>query len=600
MIRVQEFLGGRNWLTGRNAWLGSYLFLLLCHVGLLVHGNWIHFPNTDEIGHLPSGVSKWHFGTFHYYSVNPPMVDLVSGLGALHLRNEYEWDALPGPLGHRIEFIVGRTRMIEKGLDLHRDFFLPRLLVLPFSLLGCVLLTWLAYRELGPLSAWIACCLWSFCPNILAHAQTIIPDVGSVAIGILPSLAVLTYMRTPNWGMASVVGFALGLAMYSKMTWVTGVISFPLAAAIGTWLVPANRGYFTLPRIVGDWLLMGGVALFVLNNGYLLQGTGTLLGEYRFLSHALGGPEAGVSNPSNRFVGTPLAWLPVPLPYDYVMGIDYLKHEVEMKYWSFLMGEWRLGGWWYYYLCTTLFKTPLGTLLALVPATYLLVRRWSPASQQAWIALAVPACVIFVSVSSQTGFNHHHRYVLTIYPPIFFLIAGAFQAGVASVWLRRTLLFLCGAAVVASLSVWPHFLTFFNRVAGGPERGWQVLDFSNVDWGQDLLLVEKWIQNNPDKRPCWATSDFSSFRSLGGRSIDVEPDPIPKPSGSSIANRLKEVAQGVASADPAGSAPKLSPGWYIVNVRLLNDLPDELRLGYFRSLQPVDRIAYSYWVYYVP
>ena len=54
----------------------------------------------------------------------------------------------------------------------------------------------------------------------------------------------------------------------------------------------------------------------------------------------------------------------MPLPRDYVLGIDYLKFEVEAKKWSFLMGEWKFGSWPYYYIMTTLFKTPEPTLLA--------------------------------------------------------------------------------------------------------------------------------------------------------------------------------------------------------------------------------------------
>lgn len=596
--------GGRRWFGHqRRLLLGACAMVISVHVGLLVHGNLVHFPNVDEVAHLPAGVSKWRFGTFEYYRVNPPLVDLVAGLGALDIQDEYAWDLVPGPPGRRAEFLVGGERRRDVGLKLHQDFILPRLLVIPFSLLGCGLLGWLAYRELGQLPAFVACCLWCFCPNILAHAQTIVPDVGAVAVGLLPVLAALHYSRSPCLEFALWLGVALGLAMYTKLTWLTGLVSFPLVVAACSWRVPTHRAYFTVRRAIRDWLAMTAAALFVVNCGYLVAGTGTLLGDYRFASEMLGGPGSSPTQLGNRFTDTPLAWIPVPLPYDYVLGIDYLKHEVEKKYWSFLLGEWRLGSWWYYYLCTTLWKTPLGVLIAAIPAAYLLVRRWGPLAQQAWLAMAIPAAVVFLSVSLQGGFNHHHRYVLAIYPPLYFLIAGAVQVGVGSAFCRRAILSLSVLAIAASLTVWPHFLTFFNRLAGGPQQGWHVLSFSNVDWGQDLLFVEQWIEDNPDKRPCFAELEYFSF---DARSLGIEAYEIPElrlrnggqPSAATAPIADDRVAWQHADPFGIGSAGQLpQPGWYIINVRKLYDRPEQAGIGYFRFLEPVDRIAHSFLVY---
>lgn len=575
----------------RAVWLCAALMLV--HVGLLVHGNMVHFPNVDEIGHLPAAVAKWKFGTFDYYRVNPPLVDLVSGLGALNLRDQFDWDAMPAAAGVRVEFQVGTSRLQQQGLQLHADYFLPRLMVIPLSLLGCGLLSWLAYRELGTLPAVVACTLWCFCPNLLAHAQTIIPDVGSVAVGLLPVIAVLGYVRRPCLERAVVVGLALGLAMLTKLTWLTGVVSLPLAAAVASWWLPATGMSYGWWRPLRDWGVMLLAALFVLNNGYLLEGTGARLGDFRFASPSLGGPTASPASPSNRFVGTALESIPVPLPTNYLLGIDYLRYEVQAKYWSFLRGEWRQGGWWYYYLYTTLVKTPLGTLLALLPAGYLLWRRWSKPAQQALMVLAIPALVTFVSVSSQTGFNHHHRYVLVIYPPIFFAIAGSLQAGVAGVTLRRLQLALCGVAVAASLSVWPHFLSFFNRLSGGPERGWQVLEFSNIDWGQDLLLVQQWLQQHEQNRPCWvAPAYFMGEQLLAGAETEHVPRLMLR---ADVANWRSLTADGLPTRLATDSLPQ--PGWYIINVRELYDKPGQSGYGYFRFLTPVDRIAYSFLVY---
>ena len=60
--------------------------------------------------------------------------------------------------------------------------------------------------------------------------------------------------------------------------------------------------------------------------------------------------------------------LSVPLPYDYLTGMDIQKQDFETGKTSYLHGEFKLGGWWYYYLYAAGVKLPLGLLLLVVLA----------------------------------------------------------------------------------------------------------------------------------------------------------------------------------------------------------------------------------------
>lgn len=51
-------------------------------------------------------------------------------------------------------------------------------------------------------------------------------------------------------------------------------------------------------------------------------------------------------------------------------------------------------------------------------------------------------------------------------------------------------------AVVSSMRVFPHELAYFNELSGGPENGYRHLLHSNLDWEQDLLLIEQWIREH--------------------------------------------------------------------------------------------------------
>jgi hypothetical protein len=50
------------------------------------------------------------------------------------------------------------------------------------------------------------------------------------------------------------------------------------------------------------------------------------------------------------------------------------------------------------------------------------------------------------------------------------------------------------AIAISSLSVYPHELSYFNEISGGPSNGYKHLLGSNVDWGQDLLLIRTWMR----------------------------------------------------------------------------------------------------------
>jgi len=54
--------------------------------------------------------------------------------------------------------------------------------------------------------------------------------------------------------------------------------------------------------------------------------------------------------------------------------------------------------------------------------------------------------------------------------------------------------------VFSVLSVYPHFLAYFNEIVGGPNNGYIYTVDSNLDWGQDLKRLKKWTEeNNIDK-----------------------------------------------------------------------------------------------------
>ncbi len=569
----------------------------MIHLLIGLYGVLTTFPCFDEVAHLPAGVSHWRFEHFDLYRVNPPLVRLVAGFPAWIANNRYAWGYYSVRSGDRPEFSIGMDRLSQVELEIQKEFLFPRALCLSFSVAGAlVLFIWL-YQALGLFVANIGCIAFYFCPNLLAFAPTIEPDVGAAAMGLLACFACWKYLCWSRIDAVLLAGGALGLALLTKLTWLTAVVALPITMGIVLLIFRIQLQRKSIKQYIGDLVVFLCMALFTLNLGYLFEGTFKPLGEHEFCSEMLGGPGCNVSVHGNRFKGTWLSSLPIPVPRNYLLGIDYLKYEVETKKWSFLLGEWKFGSWPHYYIMTTLFKTPEPTLLAaLIGSGTLLVgirrKMVEPKVITMFMFLGIPAVVAFASVSLQGGFNHHHRYVLQIYPFLFAL--AAYVASPVAVKLLQFRLPFLGPnkrsiaiplavtltvlMMASSLRVHPHYTSYFNTLSGGPENGWRLLGFSNIDWGQDLLLVDKWIKEHPDCRPLVFNLDYFD---IDGDLFDLPNSSPPQlPKGASIDEVRTDETQ-----------------WWIISVKKLYNLPDHNGLEYLQQLEPVDKIAYAYHVY---
>jgi|SRR5579875_1321531 len=120
---------------------------------------------------------------------------------------------------------------------------------------------------------------------------------------------------------------------------------------------------------------------------------------------------------------------------------------------------------------------------------------------------------------------------------------------------------------------------------------------SNIDWGQDLLYLKKWLDQHPECRPL----HLAYFGLVDPRMIGIDftlPPPGPTPS------------QPIDFSSPSYIGPQ--PGWYAVSVNFVRGLefssPDGQggfrhnplhSLEYFQFFKPVARAGYSIWIYHI-
>jgi hypothetical protein len=102
-------------------------------------------------------------------------------------------------------------------------------------------------------------------------------------------------------------------------------------------------------------------------------------------------------------------------------------------------------------------------------------------------------------------FDRPWRHATALWSPSVALSSGVLSS-LSSISSPRALLpsivALCLTANIASaLFTYPHTLSYFNELAGGPLNGPAHLLDANVDWGQDLLFLKDSYDANPDARP---------------------------------------------------------------------------------------------------
>ncbi len=201
------------------------------------------------------------------------------------------------------------------------------------------------------------------------------------------------------------------------------------------------------------------------------------------------------------------------LPQSYLAGMLRMAADSQAQP-SFLCGKYSVTGWWYYFPLAILFKTPAATLIGLLAASAISIRKLRPLSSAGiWpvVAIAAPPA-IYLLVAMSSNVNVGIRHILPIYPFLFIFLgitaASCWNSAKRAGRLIVTLLTIALAAETAF--AFPNYIPFFNLFAGGSRGGLRLLGESNIDWGQDLPALAAWQKRHPD-RPLyllyWGSAD---------------------------------------------------------------------------------------------
>jgi hypothetical protein len=206
--------------------------------------------------------------------------------------------------------------------------------------------------------------------------------------------------------------------------------------------------------------------------------------------------------------------------------------------------------------------------------------------------------------------------------PFVFISAGKvvpWILGMRGFWKRATGAVTAGALgllVAATASIHPHYLAYFNWASGGPGRVPARLIDSNLDWGQDLVGLQKWWKDTiPDQAIglAYFGQINPSIFALRGEPFRWFLPPIPP-------GMVQEMNRGLVPL-LIGPAARLEAGYYAVSISVLYGLPwryydpvplekapreaishmwnvrDDDGYSYFRHVRPIKTIGHSINIY---
>jgi 4-amino-4-deoxy-L-arabinose transferase-like glycosyltransferase len=453
--------------------------LLLLHVSASLWSASRESATYDEMQHIGPGYARLALHDYRLTPIAAPLMPMLAGLAVspIHPRLPVEdpsWKAVDGPVfGYRFLYGQGEGR---------RLLWLARL---PFVALSAVLALaiFLWGKQLGGNAcAFGALFLYAINPELLAHSHYANLDFGISLVTTLALWSLYSFLRSPTLGRGALTVAAFAVAPITKY-------SFPLVFLMGAVVALAS---LLDKRIRDDH---GGALhlsrrLLLLAVAVVMASWLAVWAAFGFKTREAASPDLGNRPPIEQLVSEEsLRGLLCIMrdrhlvPDGFVHGIAETLALPRRNQMVFFRGHTALGGWWYYFPMVLLLKTPLPLLLLLVST--ILLRGPEAHARLALVTVALPAA-LYLAFAMSFGFSIGYRHLLPILPLL--CVWGGWQ--VAALWarpgLRPIAAVLLSWYALGTCRVAPHFLSFFNGFAGGPELGYRYLVDSNCDWGQDL------------------------------------------------------------------------------------------------------------------
>jgi 4-amino-4-deoxy-L-arabinose transferase-like glycosyltransferase len=465
-------------------------------------------PTVDEPAHLFAGYSHLKWADFRTNTEHPPLVKILAALPLLFMDipdprpAPPHWSTIKSADEKSLSIIDSVITRFYDNADPEKLFFYPKILMVCVALLLGASIYLVGKRCFGVDAALAAVFIYTFDPNILAHGSIIHTDIPFAAIFFIGTYFFCSFLERATWQNLVSAAFFAGLAAVTKYSYTILIPVWGILAAVKIISSESHwtdiRGFRNFTKRSRKLSLLCLAAVVVIAVSYFVVWT---VYDLRYDAIPGGLHHFRFGRPENPI-------------YPTFEVIDFLqRHRVFPEAWLFgqlvviylgprpayLLGHYSMNGFWSYFPIVFLVKTPLPTLALLTAGAWMIVK--NRLDRRRMVYLLTPA-IMYFAFAVLSRVNIGLRHVLPIYP-FLFVFAGATAT---TLWksgnraTRGVLMILTIWYLAICVLTYPNYLSYFNELVGGAKNGHKVLIDSNLDWGQDLKGLKRWLDDNGVKK----------------------------------------------------------------------------------------------------
>ncbi|GEM_PF-2275319 len=534
----------------------------------------------DELCFVGSGKAVLSTGNTRYTLLidHPPLSYYLNSIFLLPLKfdKEISQNDWCYKTGHEVLF--------GSGYNPKFILFLSRL---PFAILsiifGLFVMKWAA-ELYGKSSGILALFLYSFNPSIIAYSGIATADFITAMMIFMAVYYFWKLIKSHSKKNLFLAGIFFGLAQLSKLT---AIILIPIYLIIGVMAVIKKEKGLSIKGMIKNLSVIFLIAFILIWAFHLFQ-FGTLKDSLPLGYYSQKTREEISKAP---FLSEYLIYIydnvPMPMPI-YIGMVGHIFYLSSHNKFSFIFGQIIDKPSWSMSFLTFLLKAPLA-LLILIAVLLISYRKLPKKGLTTNLCMILPiffTFALFIHNSKFSGVRH----LLTVYPFIFIL-----SSNLISLRIIHKRAITCAFAVlylVPSFLIAPHYLSYMNIFAGGPENAYNLVVGANIDQGQGLLELKGFMEkNNIDK------INFSYWGSVDPKDYGIRYDYMPSPYFQPWQNDYKFITgKNIINEDCSERK-----GWAAISVTNLQNVHLENKSCYtwLSKHEPVKRIGYSIFVYYI-
>jgi 4-amino-4-deoxy-L-arabinose transferase-like glycosyltransferase len=358
--------------------------------------------------------------------------------------------------------------------DADRLLTAARLMQVTLALITAAAIFLWANQLAGPWAGLLGCALWVFNPVALAHGHIVQTDTGGTLTALGSVWSLTHFVQRPRLRYAIIAGVAFGLALTTKLSALLLLPMFVVIVAL-VWkkLLADQRNRLQFVRLLPVFAVCSWAVIMIV---YAPHWT-----------------------PAPPLEERQAAWLKVPwwfedfrlilIPPDFFKAVALLIGTSDAGHYGYLMGKWSTEGWWYYYPIAFALKTPMAYLTLTAAALIVLLQKLRIRCVEELVPWIAAAMFFFLAMFNQMNIGVRHLL------PVYGLLSVAVASQLAPLQGPSrvvTLALVVGLAAV-SIRAHPFFIEYFNEFAGGARNGYKYLLDSNLDWGQDIKRLKKYL-----------------------------------------------------------------------------------------------------------